>query len=148
MIFLLTQRHKGTEFFDRINRIYRIHFLNTEYTKYTEQNHLQCIRCIPWFIIYPSDGEQECVDMLIELYVLNTIVFLPSFISRLAFPFDLHISSNSAQSLLIFGNNLFKTTSTMAHGRTRPCTPSNYINIERNAGVFARAPLKICVLQL
>ena len=53
----LTQRHKGTEFFDRINRIYRIHFLTTEYTKYTEQNHFQCIRCIPWFIIYPSDAE-------------------------------------------------------------------------------------------
>ena len=36
---------------DASNKIYRIYFLTTEYT---EENHFQCI---PWFIIYPFDGE-------------------------------------------------------------------------------------------
>ena len=38
---------------------------------------------------------------------------------------------NSPSSLLLKGNNFLETTSTMAHGRTRPCPPSNYNNIEK-----------------
>ena len=82
--------------------------------------------------------------MLIELYVLNKIVFLPSFISRLAFPFGSfsRISSNSLQSLLIFGNNLFETTFLWCTGELARVLLL-IKSTQKNAGVLTRAPLNI-----